>query len=230
VTRPPPDPPFPRDLLAGDSLSAARALLGAWLVREPDAAVPVRRTGRIVEVEAYIGTEDRASHARMGPTPRNRTMFGAPGIAYVYLVYGHVCINVVTGPQGFPAAVLLRAAVPVEGAEAMRAARVRRARDAGAADRLARVPDERLAIGPGNLGAAFEVEIAESGVDLCDPAGGLRLEARPACEPEPAFDATPRIGVEYAGPGWADKPWRFVVRRDWVAAHTQAATRHSAGS
>ena len=203
---------FPRDLLAGDTLEAARVLLGARLVRDPAGPGGTIRVGRIVEVEAYLGPDDRASHARTGPTARNRVMFGRAGIAYVYRVYGHVCINVVTGPEGFPAAVLLRAAVPVEGAEAMRAARVRRARDPGAAGRLARIPDERLAIGPGNLGAAFGVEIAESGVDLCDPAGALRLEAPPASEPEPAYDATPRIGVEYAGPGWADKPWRFVVR------------------
>ena len=98
-----PPPAFPRSRLAADSLSAARSLLGARLVRDPDPGLPPgdplreRRVGRIVELEAYIGTEDRASHARMGPTDRNRVMFGGPGIAYVYLVYGmHHCLNVVT--------------------------------------------------------------------------------------------------------------------------------------
>ena len=95
-------------------------------------------------------------------------MFGPPGIAYVYLVYGmHHCLNVVTGEEGFPAAILLRSVVPVEGAAAMRAARLERAvscrradRDdpEAAAARLARVPDVRLAVGPANLSAAFGVE------------------------------------------------------------------------
>ena len=118
--------PFPRHVLAGPSLEAARALLGARLVRDAapgdDPAEP--RIGRIVEVEAYIGIEDRASHARMGPTPRNAVMFGPPGIAYVYLVYGmHHCLNVVTEPAPRPAALLIRAVEPVSGLAAMRAAR-----------------------------------------------------------------------------------------------------------
>jgi DNA-3-methyladenine glycosylase len=212
--------PFPRDILAGDTLDAARAILGALLVREPERGGGARRSGRIVEVEAYIGQDDRASHARMGPTPRNRVMFGPPGIAYVYLVYGiHHCLNVVSGPTGFPAAILLRSVVPVEGADAMRAARVERAAshrraDRGnaeaAAARLARVPDAQLAVGPANLAAAFGVERGENGIDLLDPASPLRLELPPEGEPPVAFVTTPRIGVEHAGPGWADRPWRFV--------------------
>ena len=211
--------PFPRDILAGDTLAAARAILGALLVRDPDRAGGTRRAGRIVEVEAYVGQDDRASHARMGPTPRNRVMFGPPGVAYVYLVYGHACTNVVTGPAGFPAAILLRSVVPVEGAEAMRAARVARAISYRRADRdnpeaatarLARVPDARLAVGPANLAAAFAVERSDNGVDLLDPASPLRLELPPEGEPAVAFVATPRIGVEHAGPVWAEKRWRFV--------------------
>ncbi len=211
--------PFPREILAGDTLAAAHSILGAFLVRDPGRPGDARRSGRIVEVEAYAGLDDRASHARMGPTPRNRVMFGSPGIAYVYLVYGHVCINVVTGPAGFPAAVLLRSVVALEGAEAMRAARVERAisyrrRDRenpeAAAARLARVPDALLAVGPASLAAAFGVERSDNGVDLLDPASPLRLERPPGVEPPVTFVATPRIGVEQAGPGWADKPWRFV--------------------
>jgi DNA-3-methyladenine glycosylase len=212
--------PFPREILAGDTLAAARSILGAFLVRDPDRDGGARRSGRIVEVEAYVGLDDRASHARMGPTPRNRVMFGPPGIAYVYLVYGmHHCLNVVTGPAGYPAAVLLRSVVPLEGAEAMRAARVERAissrqRDRenpeAAAARLARVPDALLAVGPANLAAAFGVERGDNGVDLLDPASPLRLERPPAGEPPVPSVATPRIGVDHAGPGWADEPWRFV--------------------
>jgi DNA-3-methyladenine glycosylase len=100
---------------------AAHTLLGATLVREDATG---RRTARIVEVEAYGGPEDRASHARFGPTARNRVMFGPPGVAYVYLVYGmYDCLNVVSGPEGTAAAVLIRAVEPLEGVARMRADR-----------------------------------------------------------------------------------------------------------
>src|SRR5690606_1967468 len=106
------DRPFPRAWLETDPLLAAHALLGACLVRVGDDGGPARR-GRIVEVEAYGGPDDTASHARFGPTARNLTMFGPPGIAYVYLVYGmHHCLNVVVGPPGRAAAVLVRAIEP----------------------------------------------------------------------------------------------------------------------
>ena len=96
-----------RARLAGPTLEAARGLLGTRLVRDDETG---RRSGRIVEVEAYIGVDDRASHARFGPTARNRPMFGSPGHAYVYLVYGiYDCLNIVTEPAGSPAAVLVRA-------------------------------------------------------------------------------------------------------------------------
>jgi len=91
----------------------ARALLGQVLVRQDGG---VRRTARIVEAEAYHGPEDRASHARAGPTPRAAIMWGPPGVAYVYLIYGtSFCLNVVTGEPGEPSAVLLRAAEPLTG-------------------------------------------------------------------------------------------------------------------
>ena len=197
----PPERPFPRDLLAGDTLTAGRALLGALLVREPDAAVPTRREGRIVEVEAYIGLDDRASHARIGPTARNRPMFGPPGIAYVYLVYGmHHCLNVVTEAAGRPAALLIRAVEPIAGLDAMRAAR------AGA-----RVKDQRLAAGPGSVGAAFGIDRSFSGLDLCDPSAPLHLAARPEDAPDPVIMAGPRVGIAYAGEPWASIPWRLAI-------------------
>ena len=186
------------------------------LVRDDQGSV---RSGRIVEVEAYGGADDRASHARHGRTARNAAMFGAPGHAYVYGVYGTVCcLNVVTGPAGHASAVLIRGAVPLTGADAMRAARVRHAVATRTADRLDptgavaridRVPDDRLAIGPGNLAAAFDVGRGEDGVDLLDPAGSLRLELGDGTPF--GIHATPRVGVGYAGPGSADRPWRFVI-------------------
>jgi len=216
-----PPPVLSRDRLAADTLVAARAILGARLVRDPGDGAAERRVGRIVEVEAYIGEGDRASHARMGPTPRNRVMFGPAGIAYVYLVYGmHHCLNVVTGPDGYPAAVLLRSAVPVDGAPSMRTARLERAmasrradRDdpAAAAARLAGVPDARLALGPARLAAAFGVERRHDGIDLLDPSSPIRLEPGAADDLAGSVEATPRIGVDYAGPEWASRPWRFVL-------------------
>ena len=201
MTRPPPRDPFPRELLAGDSLSAARSLLGARLVREPDQPRGERRVARIVEVEAYIGQGDRASHARMGPTPRNRVMFGPPGIAYVYLVYGmHHCLNVVTEAEGRPAALLIRAAEPVEGRAAMRAARGR-----------AGMADDSLAAGPGSLGAALGLSRAFTGTDLCDPTAVLHLESAPPGEPPPVIATGPRIGIAYAGEPWTSRPWRLAV-------------------
>ncbi len=201
MTRPPPERPFPRDLLAADSLSAARALLGARLVRLADAQAGERRVGRIVELEAYIGPGDRASHARMGPTPRNRVMFGPPGIAYVYLVYGmHHCLNVVTEADGRPAALLVRAVAPEAGLDAMRAARGRPA-----------LPDHRLAAGPGSVGAAFSLDRSFTGMDLCDAASLLHLEAAPEDEPAPVIASGPRIGIAYAGEPWTSLPWRLAV-------------------
>ncbi len=217
---PPPGLPFPRRLLAGGTIDAARALLGARLVRLPEPPGQVdtaprgeraapRRVGRIVEVEAYIGEGDRASHARMGRTNRNAVMFGEPGIAYVYLVYGmYHCLNVVTEAAARPAAVLIRAVEPVAGVEAMRTARVRQARRSTTA---AAIPDARLAAGPGLVAAAFDIDRRHTGIDLCDPASAVHLELAPATEPAPEIVATPRIGIGYAEEPWASVPWRFLV-------------------
>jgi len=199
-------------------VEAARGLLGMHLVRDDGMGM---RIGRIVEVEAYGGPDDLASHARFGPTARNGSMFGPPGRAYVYGVYGmHTCLNVVCGPEGAALAVLLRAVEPLAGVAAMREARharglaTRRAeRDAPgpAAARIAALPAMRLASGPGNVGAAFSIARADDGTDLLDPAGKLRLEARPCTEPLPVSQSGPRIGIAFAG-AWAGRPWRF-----WVA-------------
>ena len=179
---------------------------------------------RIVEVEAYAGQEDQASHARSGPTGRNRVMFGPPGIAYVYLVYGmHDCLNVVTGPAGRASAVLIRAVEPVEGEARMRADRLDRldrqrrlrldaAAAAAARTRIDRTPLQRLAAGPGLVAAVFGIDTSWTGTDLCDPASALRLEGGPGDGPGADRDvivAGPRIGVAYAGSDWAGMPWRF---------------------
>jgi DNA-3-methyladenine glycosylase len=187
-----------------------------------------RREGRIVEVEAYDGLEDRASHARFGRTARNGVMFGPPGIAYVYLVYGmYDCLNVVCGPDGHPSALLVRAVEPLLGLERMREDRVaivRRQRagrtEAGVAaarGRLAATRDDRLASGPGLVAAAFGIDTTWTGTDLCAPDGPLLLERDPAAAddgpvPDAAVRTTPRIGIAYAGPDWASVPWRVALR------------------
>jgi DNA-3-methyladenine glycosylase (3mg) len=197
-----------------------RALIGALLVRDDATG---RRVGRIVELEAYIGREDRASHARFGETARNRVMFGPPGHAYVYLVYGmYDCLNLVTEPDGAPAALLVRAIEPIEGIEPMRVDRIVRSttrqrsltddRATAEAERIARLPRERLASGPGLLAAAFGIDTAWTGMDLCDPTSPLRLEPAPAQEGSPIVATTPRIGIDYAGHPWTARPWRFVER------------------
>jgi len=168
----------------------APELLGCRLVRDtPDG--PIR--GRIVEVEAYLGPEDRAAHSWHGLTPRTATLFGAPGHLYVYLVYGlHHCLNVVCGPGSKPEAVLLRAAQIISGEDLARSRR-------GA------VATHRLAAGPGNLGSAFGVDRRLDGSDLLD--GPIRIEPGP----RPArIVRGPRVGVAYAG-AWAARPLRFMI-------------------
>lgn len=181
--------------------------------------------GRIVEVEAYIGQDDRASHARFGPTERNRVMFGPPGRAYVYLVYGmYDCLNVVTEPDGSPAALLIRAVEPLEGVDLMRRDRIDHARarargrapdwHAAATDRIVREPGHRLASGPGLVGAAFGLDPAWTGVDLCDPLSPLRLEEALGTGAASSVRATPRIGIDSAGEPWTRLPWRLSLAGD----------------
>jgi DNA-3-methyladenine glycosylase len=151
-------------------------------------------------------------------------MFGPPGHAYVYLVYGmHACLNVVTEPEGSPAALLVRAVEPLDGIDRMRADRVARAstnrrmtspeRAAADAERIAKIRDVRLASGPGLVAAAFGLDAAWTGTDLCDPASALRLEvpAGSAVDPPPPIRATTRVGIRYAGEPWATQPWRLSL-------------------
>lgn len=182
--------------------------------------MPGRRVGRIVEVEAYLGPHDRASHARAGRTARTTPMFGPPGRAYVYLVYGmHDCLNVTTEADGTPGAVLIRAVEPLSGADEMREAvadrRIERRRTAAPPGvderRRARpVPDHRLAAGPGLVAAAFSIERSMTGLDLCDPASALHLELPPASDRPVKPVTAGRVGVGYAGEPWATLPYRFI--------------------
>jgi DNA-3-methyladenine glycosylase len=145
-------------------------------------------------------------------------MFGPPGHAYVYLVYGmYDCLNIVTEPAGSPAAVLVRAVEPLEGLDLMRRSRAalhatrRRTPPRTPAVAVRSLPDRRLASGPGLAAAAFGIDVTWTGTDLCDAGSPLRLEGRPEGEPAPPIRATPRIGIAYAGAPWTDHAWRFVI-------------------
>jgi DNA-3-methyladenine glycosylase len=192
---PPPDaaaparalpPPLPRAFFARATTRVARELLGKTLVRRMPGGDGVR-AARIVEVEAYLGPRDLASHARRGPTPRTSIMFGPPGHLYVYLIYGmYHCMNFVAETDGVAGAVLIRAAEPLE---------------AGA--------DARALAGPGKLCRGLAVTLADRGLDLTSPAGGLYVaEAGDGRLPRAA--RSPRIGVDYAG-DWAARPLRFFI-------------------
>ncbi len=199
--------PLPASFYDRETEAVSRALLGAVLeCRTPDGIA----AGRIVETEAYIGEHDPACHAAVGRTDRTRWLYGPPGTAYVYFIYGvHWCFNAVTRVEGEPGAVLIRALEPVAGIETMRLRR-------GAAR-----TDRELTNGPGKLCAALGIDGRHN---------GLRLHRLPvrirSGEPVPDCDVvvSPRIGITKAA-DWplrwyiADNPWvsktprSFAVRR-----------------
>lgn len=177
-----------------DTLLIARQLLGQRLV--VPTADGTRVAGRIVETEAYMAPEDRASHAYGNRrTPRTETMFGKGGTAYVYFIYGmHYQFNVVTNIEAVPHAVLVRAVEPLEGIEVMRARRP--------------VKDERnLTSGPGKLCAALGIDRSYNRADLLGNLIWIEESDRSIRE----IAAGPRIGIDYAGE-YVIKPWRFWIR------------------
>jgi len=183
-----------RAFYARPTLSVARDLLGQRLVRRLDGQLV---EGRIVEVEAYIGREDAASHAHGGLTERNAAMFGPPGHAYVYFIYGmHHCFNIVTEREGYPAAVLVRALEPLTGIQAMRERREGR-------------PDRELTNGPAKLCYALDIGRELDGADLVE-GSELWVERGERVDEERIMSGT-RINVR------GDKralsaPWRFWIR------------------
>jgi len=185
--------PLPRAFFARPTIQVARDLLGKVLVRRigGDTRASALRLARIVEVEAYLGERDAASHARRGPTPRAAIMFGPPGHLYVYLIYGmHHCMNFVTERDGQAGAVLIRAAQPLMPPP-------------GGGPATARPLS-----GPGKLCSGLGVTLADKGLDLT--AGGALFVAQDGGRP-PRRAASPRIGVDYAGAPWAARKLRFYV-------------------
>ncbi|MGA9523164.1 MAG: DNA-3-methyladenine glycosylase [Myxococcaceae bacterium] len=174
---------LPREFYDRSTLTVARELLGKVLVLDEGGH---RRAGRIVETEAYIGEHDLACHAARGRTARTEVLFGPPGIAYVYLIYGiYNCFNAVTRAEGLASAVLVRALEPLEGFDA-----------------------HARTNGPGKLCRAMGITREHNRLDLLGDR--LFIEHAPHV---PARDIArgPRIGVDYAGP-WAEKPYRFWIR------------------
>jgi DNA-3-methyladenine glycosylase len=180
---------LPRCFYDRQTETVARELLGMLLAHRLEGRL---RVGRVVETEAYLGPHDLAAHSARGRTPRTEVMFGPPGHAYVYLIYGvHHCLNVVTEPEGHAAAVLIRALEPVQGVEA----------------------NTR---GPGRLCRALGIDRRHNGLDLVGD--DLFLAEPPRREPIEVV-ARPRIGVAYAGE-WADKPLRFLIRGNAFVSRT----------
>lgn len=198
---------LPRSFYARPTLEVAVDLLGKVMVHRTRGRTTA---GIIVEAEAYIGERDPACHAAAGPTPRNRPMYGSPGHAYVYLSYGvHVLFNIVTEPEGFPAAVLIRALEPVEGIALMRRRRLAR-------QPPRHLPDDDLCRGPGNMTCAMGITLRHNQADLCG--GTLHVEDRGVAAGEVSW--SPRIGISSG----TDLPWRCAV-----ADHPAVSGRRSDG-
>ncbi|HUE89340.1 MAG TPA: DNA-3-methyladenine glycosylase [Vicinamibacterales bacterium] len=203
-----------RDFYARPTLDVARDLLGKVLRhRTAEGAA----SGRIVEVEAYIGEDDPACHAAPGPTTRNHPLYGPPGAAYVYLNYGlHHLVNAVTEEEGSPAAVLIRALEPIDGLELMRARRARAKWRRGKPV----PPDQALCRGPGNLTTALGITLAQNARPLTR--GSLVIEDRGGRVARVVWG--PRIGIKVG----TDRLWRAVVADSpAVSARAMAAPLRS---
>jgi DNA-3-methyladenine glycosylase len=190
---------LPRSFYERPTLDVAHDLIGKVLVHERRGR---RTSGVIVEVEAYIGESDPACHAAPGPTARNAPLYGPPGHAYVYLNYGiHCLVNVVTEPEGSPAAVLIRALEPMDGVDLMRRRRRRRMKGRRAVPAALGVHD--LCRGPGNLTLAMGITLAENRLDLLGER--LYVEDRGIQLAEAVWG--PRIGIRVG----TEQPWRASV-------------------
>src|SRR5690349_14969603 len=195
--------PVRRSVLDGPVLDVAPKLLGMLVRSTTDEGTVV---ARLTEVEAYDGPDDPGSHAYRGRTPRNAVMFGPPGHLYVYFTYGmHHCCNVVTGAEGQPSAVLLRAGTVVDGIETART-------------RRPGVPDHQLARGPANLCRTLDLDRRHDGADLSG--GPVLLE--PGERVTDGVATGPRVGLR----GAPERPWRFFLSGDpTVSAYRPAVRR-----
>jgi len=183
---------LPAEFYARDTVKVAPGLIGKWLVRVIGRE---RLIGRIVEVEAYRGKDDPASHAFRGPTPRNAPMYRAPGHAYVYFTYGnHYCLNITSQKPGKPGAILLRAIQPTAGLTLMRHFRPN-------------VPDTELTNGPGKLTKALAIDKSLNEQDMTVN-GPLYITEPQAAQTTYEIWRSARIGIREG----LDKRWRFYVK------------------
>ena len=190
------NPILPREFYNRPTLTVARELLGATLVRVEN---NVRVAGMIVETEAYVGESDLGCHAKAGKTPRTEIMFGQAGRAYVYFTYGmHWMLNAVTEVEGFPAAVLIRAIQPLEGLDII-------------ASRRGNQPRTRWTDGPAKLAQALGIDKSFNGVDLCSRKGELWIEDGESISDE-SVTIGARVGLYTVPEPWKSKPWRFLVK------------------
>lgn len=193
-------PVLPRSFYARPTVEVSRDLIGKVLVHGQAA-------GTIVETEAYLGGDDLASHTARGITPRTKVIFGPPGHAYVYFIYGmYECLNLVCEPEGRPGCVLIRALQPVSGIQLMQQRRP-------AARKV-----EDLASGPGKLTLAMAITRAQNGVDVTR---GSLVVRKPVQRREIEIEVTPRIGITQC----ADLPLRFIARGNpYVSRGTRPRT------
>ena len=203
-------PRLTRNAFDRPTLEVCRALLGQLLVKlENDGS---RLSGLIVEAEAYIGQEDKGCHASSGRTPRNETMWGPPGHAYVYFTYGmHWMLNFVTEGDGQPAAVLLRAVFPVEGVSKMRERRTAWRRSRAVKGEASWEQSDSFADftdGPAKLCQAIGIDRAWNGYDLCRKEAQLFVERRPTIQ---RVTTGPRVGLDSVPEPWKSLPWRLRV-------------------
>lgn len=190
-----------RSFFERETLKVARELLGQRLVRlDEDGG---RLSGRVIETEAYIGSDDLGCHARHGRTDRNESMWGPAGHAYVYFTYGmHWMLNIVTERVGFPAAVLIRAIAPEEGLPTMRR-------------RRKMVVDARLTDGPAKLCQALGIDRRFDGQDLCRRGASLFFEGLTGVK-QVSVTRGPRVGLNNVPEPWHSIPWRFRVKPNLV--------------
>lgn len=181
---------LPRSFYQHPTLEIAKKLLGKYLCRKWNNLLLI---GKIVEVEAYIGEDDPACHATVGKTHRNAIMYGSPGFAYVYFIYGmYYCLNVVTEKVGFPAAILIRAVEPVDGIEQMK--RFRKTDSV-----------QNLTNGPGKLCQAFHLDRKQNGMDLC---GNILFIKNGEKISDINIKKSKRVGIKVG----VDHLWRFFIQ------------------
>lgn len=192
-----PDKILSRRYFARPTVQVARSLIGKYVVREIDGRI---LAGKIIEVEAYVGPQDKACHASKGRTQRTEVLFGPPGVAYIYLIYGmYHCLNVVTEREEFPSAVLIRA-IEIDG---------------------------ELIDGPGRLGRTLQIDRRLNRADLTI-GESLWFEDRGALVKRGDVGAHPRIGVDYAGE-WAKKLWRYRLHTA-IASNRTGRTKTKGGA